>query len=184
MSLKPRIDGLNPEILEITYVSRHENQPTLVRGRGQERIDRPAPHVWIERSDAPPVVRDRAVDRNRSTRKGCRDPLESALENGTALLIELHLNATPDLAERYDAEEDRAVLALTQPANDTGFWRGSLALRDNVRVEQISVQGLTLPRKSAPIIGREFSSQTARQESHREEIALYRTADRRRPQGG
>jgi len=46
------------------------------------------------------------------------------------------------------------------------------------------VERLTLPRKSAPIIGREFSSQTARQESHREEIALYRTADRRRPQGG
>jgi len=40
---------------------------------------------------------------------------------------------------------------------------------------------LTLPRESASVKRRESPGQTARQESHHEEIALNRTADRRRP---
>lgn len=96
--MKPRIYELDAEVLEIAHVSRHENQTTLSRGCGQKRIDRSASDVRIERSDTAPSIRDYTVDRNRSTRKGCRDPFESVLEIGAALVIGLHVDAAPNFA--------------------------------------------------------------------------------------
>jgi len=67
-----------------------------------ERRPTPCPSTEISSRAFTPV------DRNRSPRKRCRDPLKDALEKCTALVIGLHLDATPDFAERYDGYGDKA----------------------------------------------------------------------------
>ncbi|HTV74534.1 MAG TPA: hypothetical protein VME66_12635 [Candidatus Acidoferrales bacterium] len=112
--------------------------------------------------------------------------LASAQRDATAILKLLPVHTVALVNQGEIALVRRAVDSSARSANaETAialFSCGCLNWSDG-RTEDALIL-LTLPHESTTNIGGESPSQTARQESHLEEIAFHRAADRRDPQRG